>query len=111
MQGDHPRQGKIEKWREAIVEQKAGGKTVHVFCGERGISPSMFYYWKAKIAGKRRDQGRFIAVKSSGILSGARVILPNGVRIELGAGVESEAASRLLMRLCGINPGVSHEKP
>lgn len=114
MSGITPAKSKAQIWRERIGEQVRSGKSVRAFCEERLIGLHIFHYWKRKfcrlrpprapLRGRERTIGRFIAVTGRSHLAGAfsRIHLPNGVRIELGAGLESGAVTRFLLGLCGV---------
>ena len=103
---------KLRIWRERIEEQVHSGRSIRAFCEERHINYRTFYYWKRKLAdlGQERSGGRFIAL-TGGFHSGgihptsgfSRIHLPNGVKIELGAGLESSSVNRLILSLCGVN--------
>lgn len=106
--------GKAEEWRERIAEQGLSGRTVAVFCRERGLKEWAFYEWKRRLRGSvgGKKRSRFIAVKKSGpvLEKRLRVELPNGVRIELGGGLESEEVRGFLRELCGVSEEVRHAK-
>jgi hypothetical protein len=42
---------KERKWRRLIGEQRRSGRTVRAFCKARGVSESLFYYWRGRIEG------------------------------------------------------------
>lgn len=105
-----PVKSKVQIWRERIEEQVQSGKSVRVFCEEHQLTQNTFFYWRKKFRDKPGPKGtafgrRFIPV--SGALPWAsvspRIYLLNGVRIELGAGLESEAVDRFLLGLCGVD--------
>lgn len=121
-----PLSNKVEVWREKIVAQGLSGQTVRVFCKERGITPSVFYSWKKKIADLkhgRRGIGRFVAITGKNqALSGltpvglTRIHLPNGVKIELGGSLEFAIVGDFILRLCGVGHSIlpkeeCHAKP
>lgn len=42
---------KERKWRRLIAQQRRSGRTVKAFCEERGVSESLFYYWRGQLEG------------------------------------------------------------
>lgn len=101
-----PAASKVHIWRERIEEQGVSGKTVRAFCEGHQISPHTFHYWKKKLRDIVREKpvGRFIAVTSKprSVFITPRIHLPNGVRIELGEGLESGVVSQFIRSLCGV---------
>ena len=54
---DRSKRSEKEKfWRLIIAEQQASGLSARSFCKRDGISESMFYNWRSKLA--VRDSGR-----------------------------------------------------
>jgi len=53
---------KERKWRGLITEQRRSGRTVRAFCENRGVSESLFYYWRGQLEGvggeKSGESGR-----------------------------------------------------
>jgi hypothetical protein len=93
---------KARSWEELIKTQVQSGQTIRVFCEGRQIKKYAFYYWKKRLSGCR---GRFIPIPRAIHLVGKspRIHLPNGVQIELGAGLESGVVTHFLRGLCGVN--------
>ena len=107
METINPIQSKSRIWQGRIEAQACSGKSISIFCEEHRLTASTFHYWRKKL-GDLPDQGssgRFIAVTSRerGTFGQPRIYLPNGVRIELGAGLESACVNRLILSLCGAN--------
>lgn len=102
---------KAQVWRERIEAQVLSGKPAREFCKEQQISASNFYGWRKKLNSfkPRKTFGRFIAMQSKARYAGGvpRIHLPNGVQIELGERLESEAVSQFIRNLCGVG----HAKP
>lgn len=42
---------KERKWRRLIAQQRRSGRTVTAFCEARGVSESLFYYWRGQLEG------------------------------------------------------------
>lgn len=112
---------KEQNWKELIKAQVQSGQSVRVFCEERGLKWYTFYFWKQKLrraaplaegrlpASSWEGAQRFIPIPRTIHLAvkTPRIHLPNGVQIELGAGLESGAVSQFIRSLCGV----SHAKP
>ena len=43
----------IEEFRRIYEDWQTSGLSVQQFCKDRGILESRFYYWKAKLKGRR----------------------------------------------------------
>ncbi len=111
------REAKAQRWRSLLAEQAASGKSVGAFCEERQIQCHSFKYWsyrfpdfkKARI--KKHPSSRFISVSRQDFRSAApRILLPNGVAIDLNAGLNDPVVGAFLKSLCGVNGG-PHAKP
>jgi len=94
-----PTKSKAQIWQERIEEQIQSGLSIRAFCEARLISAHTFHYWKRR---RERPGGRFMAITNFDSTSAPRIHLPNGVRIELGAGLESGAVSQFIRGLCGV---------
>jgi hypothetical protein len=49
----------IDRWREIIRKQSAGGFSIAAFCRREGVTQSAFYAWRRKL----RDEATFVEVK------------------------------------------------
>ena len=102
---------KIEIWRERIAAQVASKQTVQAFCNEQQINLSTFYGWRNKLSGAKPSvrARRFINITQRvETMVSPRIHLPNGVKIELGAGLESAHVSALIHSLCGVGHASGH---
>lgn len=102
---------KAQVWRLLLAEQVQSGKSIHAFCVDHQIQKYTFYYWKKKYRDlpdkslvMARVPGRFIPIPGKFPISSKspRIHLPNGVQIELGAGLESGVVDQFLRSLCGV---------
>jgi len=61
------RAGKEEwsKWRELVSEQVASGRSVAVFCRERGLRDWQFYDWKKRV--RESESAKFIPVEVAAV--------------------------------------------
>ena len=97
---------KTKRWSLMIAEQARSGKSISAFCKERGVNHHTFRYWREKLL---RDEpshlsGRFIAIAKSASFAAraAKIILPNGVQIDLGSDLESTPVAQIILKLCGV---------
>lgn len=102
-------------WGKRIEAQRQSGRTIKDFCEEHRLKRPAFFYWRKKF---RRSSGkdlrivslpnRFVVIPRKTEVSSKLpcIHLPNGVQIELGAGLESVVVHQLIQELCGV----SHEK-
>lgn len=119
---------KVRIWRERVEAQVASGKSVRLFCEEHQLKIFTFCYWQRKFRGSSRKnpntvflsnlprrERRFVPVSRVCGVAGSIhaafkspiIHLPNGVRVELGEGLESLRVNQLIRSLCGVN---SHAK-
>jgi len=103
-----------QKWMELVAEQRRRGISVTAFCREQGFCSNTFRYWHRKIddtpkpRSKTSTLSRFVSLAAAAPIPSCaatpRIVLPNGVAIELNAGLEARAVSLFLKSLCGISP-------
>ena len=102
---------RLQMWRKRIEEQRQSGQSVLAFCTGHGIGHHIFYYWRRKLQAQVVVPGskRFmmLAGTRAAMTRPARVILPNGVAIELGEGLESGLVNQFLRSLCGVGDAKS----
>lgn len=102
------REEKAKRWHELVAVQAASGKSVMVFCNEQGINHHTFRYWQAKSGNLKNTRlenspSRFISVSRQNFEQNSpRIILPNGVTIDLGNGLDSSLVNQFLLNLCGV---------
>jgi hypothetical protein len=68
-----------ELMRQHIAACNASGKSVESYCKEHQLKPSIYYYWRKKIA--PQQEGKFISIAlplSNGPVS---IVFTNGTRI------------------------------
>ena len=106
------RETKAQRWRELLAEQAVSGKSVCAFCEERQIQYHSFKYWSSRFPDfkkarvKAQQPNRFISVSRQDFRSAApRILLPNGVAIDLSSGLDDPVVGAFLKSLCGINGG------
>lgn len=77
-------------------DRSQSGKTVVEFCEDRGIKPSVYYYWRKK--SRKQDTQKFIPVKATQRIpgSGIRILYPNGVQLELYGTMDADQIKTLV---------------
>jgi hypothetical protein len=113
----HKRDPKRERfWRKALTRRTRSGLTVQEFCAQEGLVATTFQHWRREIA--RRDAQRpaslskqrrrlpapaFVPVKvaesASGTMFPAEILLPTGITLRLGTGIDRGTLSILLAAL------------
>ena len=103
-----------QKWLELVAEYRRRGISAALFCKEHGFHSDTFRYWLKKIdsipkcRAKPSTLTRFISLAPTAPqpprIVTPRIVLPNGVAIELNAGLEAPAVSSFLKSICGVNP-------
>lgn len=111
-------EAKAKHWRTLLAEQAASGLTIRDFCRDRLISRSTFRYWRGKLfredrksflqkSAVKKPSSRFVPVKASKEVlprfPTPRILLPNGVAIELNQNFDDPGVSVFLKSLCGVN--------
>lgn len=96
-QGQDKRKERV--WRRLLRERQASGKSVAMFCGERGIGAHQFYWWQRQL--RRRDAQApspesseacsFAAVRIPLDWPAIEVVHPSGCIIRVAAGVDARA--------------------
>ena len=83
---------KREYWSKLIAEQQASGQTVRPFCRERGIGEHSFYQWRKRLREATAVRFALLDPKpASGSTEAAlELVLTNGERLRIGAGVDTE---------------------
>jgi hypothetical protein len=91
-----------KQWLRLINEWEKSGRSRRVFCEDRGVSVSAFQYWRRKIQRKERamESNGFIEIRANAIPNraspGPRIILPNGIIVELGNDWDEPNVMRLI---------------
>lgn len=100
---------KSEHWRDLILKQEASGQSIRTFCDERGINHHTFRYWRGKIwhdpqkKTVKTVRRRFITIADATFKPAVpKIVLPNGVTIDLGSGLDSGSINQFLLKLCGV---------
>lgn len=100
-------------WGKRIEAQRQSGRTIKDFCEEHRLKRPTFFYWRKKFhqsSGKDLSvislSSRFVAItrKTEASSKSPRIYLPNGVQIDLGGDMETEAVRQFLRSLCGVSP-------
>jgi len=110
-QVQRPERRTPQQWAALIREYEASGQSQRGFCAERGIGQSSLRSWRGRfgqdLRNKRAQTGtgaRLVAVKVLAEAperagSGLVVLLPRGVRIEVGCDFDAQTLARVLATL------------
>jgi hypothetical protein len=74
------------KWREVISEQQQSGKSVAVFCQDRGLWVWQFYEWKKRLREADREQFVELEVKPSVKATRSEPVRSQGIEVRLKGG-------------------------
>jgi len=78
-------------WRQALADWSRSGLSKVAFCGERGLSPSAFHWWKGELA--RRDAAKgWLLPSPSSAKGGEAKARPAFVAVRLAEGAVDGAA-------------------
>jgi hypothetical protein len=69
------------KWRDVISEQQQSGKSVAVFCQERGLRVWQFYEWKKRL--READTAEFVELEVKPAVNATRSEAVRGQAIEV----------------------------
>jgi hypothetical protein len=93
------------KWRDLVSEQVASGRSVAVFCRERGLRDWQFYDWKKRV--RESESAKFIPVEVAVVEEQApaaagwaiEVRLRGGRRVMVEPGFDAQHLRALLLVL------------
>ena len=111
----------VDDWRRLIVKQAGSAQTISDFCRDHQINFHSFKYWRARLGYTKQHKvpnmtaknlgKRFVAISHNGHQPPPRIVLPNGVTIDLGCSLDSISARQFLLTLCGVGfTEVKHAK-
>jgi hypothetical protein len=90
-----------EQWRERIAEHARSGLSIKQFCKDRGIAEHVFYYWRKRQ--RPTEPVRFALIDRVGAACAPEwnleVVLVNGERLRIGAGVDAATLRMVLEAL------------
>jgi hypothetical protein len=95
---EHKAASKSDQWRDRLAEQARSGLSVKQFCEQQGLTEYSFYAWRKRLrnAGTVRfalvDRG---APSAAGEFS-LELMLANGDRLRIGAGVDAKTLGTVL---------------
>lgn len=111
---------KRAQWEKRIAEQASSGKAARDYCREHELSEASFYAWrrrlqmgswKAQPGKKKASPVRFALVERNtpavtkarpvGEPTSLEVVLANGARLRIGAGVDPDTLRTVLAALRG----------
>jgi hypothetical protein len=98
---EHKAASKSDQWRDRLAEQERSGLSVKQFCQQQGFTEYSFYAWRKRL----RNAGpvRFALVDRGAQPSGGEfaleLMLANGDRLRIGAGVDGKTLGTVLEAL------------
>lgn len=104
---------RIKKWRGLIEDQARSSVSIAEFCKERRVARSSFWKWKKKLRERQLSvSSRFISISKKSLIHSAenissskikntRLLLSNGIQIDLGASLDSPEVQQWLLGICG----------
>jgi transposase-like protein len=104
---------KERRWRRLLEQQRSGGLSVRAFCRRHDVAEHSFYWWRRELAARQpavASAGRVsaplflpIQVRPDDplVADGVEVLLGNGRRLRVGAGVAPGRLAALAAALEG----------
>lgn len=91
---------KTDQWRDRLAEQERSGLSVKQFCQQQGFTEYTFYSWRKRL----RNGGpvRFALIDRGAQHAselGLELVLANGDRLRIGAGVDGKTLRTVLEAL------------
>ena len=94
---------KGEYWGERIAEQERSGLSVQRFCREHGLTEQSFYLWRKRLRQQRPFRFALLEAGAGGQQLGGELnlelLLANGERLRIGAGVDPTELRKVLEAL------------
>jgi transposase-like protein len=104
---------KERRWRRLLEQQRSGGLSVRAFCRRHDVAEHSFYWWRRELAARPPAAASAGGVAAPLFLpvhvrpddplvaDGVEVLLGNGRRLRVGAGVEPRRLAALAAALEG----------
>jgi hypothetical protein len=95
-----PAKAKADQWAERIAAQQRAGISVKQFCKEQGLTEYCFYSWRRRL--QQTGPVRFALVDRSprrqerAAEAALELVLANGERLRIGAGVDAATLRTVL---------------
>jgi hypothetical protein len=100
MIGEKAAGSKADEWAERIAAQQCSGVSVKQFCKEQSLTEYSFYAWRKRL--QKKEPVRFALVDrrvgrlESPSEAALELVLANGERLRIGAGVDAAALRTVL---------------
>jgi len=101
-----------EQWAALVKEWEASGQSQRAFCAERGIGQSTLRYWRRRLQGETPSDAEIsgarlvpVRVRAQGPSQGGsdlRLVLGNGLRIEVAPGFDAATLQRVVATLAVV---------
>ena len=89
-------------WQRLIEAYKLSGMAPRAYCETKGLNIKHFYNWQS-ILRRASDKNRFAEVKLRAMpkstLTGLTLVMPNGIRLEVGANGDVQLLQQVLAML------------
>ena len=96
-------------WRSHIERWQESGASQTEYCKEHGLKDHQFTYWKKRIV-QTETAAKFVSLNLSSFtnkqpsqpVSGIRVVVSNGLKVEVEAGFNAHLLRQLIIALRGM---------
>jgi hypothetical protein len=87
-----------EYWRDLIQQQARSGRSVSVFCSERGVTEQSLYYWRKRLSKEAPVSFALVTADRSASKDGAPLELEfgSGQRLLIPCGVDAATLRTVL---------------
>lgn len=91
------REERQKYWRQLVEKHAESGMSAAAFCKEQKINPQRFYAWRGRFRGDSPST-EFIRLlpTSKGAPSGVRIVLDDGMGIELDRGFDPDTLREII---------------
>ena len=101
---------KREYWRSHIERWQESGSSQTEYCREHGLKDHQFTYWKKRIV-QTEAEGKLVSLKLSSFTNKQppqpgcplRVVVSNGLKVEVEAGFDPDLLGQLIIVLRGVD--------
>ena len=97
-------------WKRQIESWRSSGMTQVAFCREHELKVHQFTYWKKRIV-QTEAEGKFVSLNLSSFTNKQppqpgcplRVVVSNGLKVEVEAGFDPDLLGQLIIVLRGVD--------
>jgi hypothetical protein len=111
MNGNRPDMEKRAYWQRILAEAARSGMSIGGFCRQRRLKETQFYWWQRTLKGagqqgrgerpepRGRESFALVSEEAGTMAAGLELVLRDGRRLRIGAGVEEESLRAVLAAL------------